>query len=103
MRRRGRARKNPSAGVWIALAAGAAALGAGVYFLTKSSSSTSTPQLTQSKAPVGSASDSNSVAYACNAAWRLNALGHTAEAAYWVSKCNAGGGVVPTSAAQQYK
>jgi len=53
--------------------------------------------------PVGVASDPNSIAYACNAAWRLGALGHPAQAAPWISKCTAGGGTVPTSANSQYR
>ena len=86
--RRRRARENPGAGTWIAIGLGVTALGVGVYFLTKKN--------------VGSASDTNSAAYACNTAWKLTALGHPDRAAPWAAKCAAGGGTVPADASQQY-
>lgn len=109
--RRGRAKENGSTGTWLVLGGGLALLGIGVYLVTRSSSSASTSTTTALapppgggvKAPqLGSPTDPNSTAYACNACFKLNAIGHPTEAAYWAQKCTAGGGTIPTSASQMY-
>lgn len=52
---------------------------------------------------LGDPNDGNSIAYACNTAWRLNALGHPEQAASWAARCQAGGGSVPSSSSGQYR
>lgn len=99
-RRSRKSRENPSVATWAVLGLGAAAVGVGIYFLVKPSSS-STDSAKQLR-PFGDPTDGNSIAYACNAAWRLNAIGHPREAAPWAAKCTGGGGTVPTSNAGVY-
>jgi hypothetical protein len=82
---------------------GLALLGVGVYFLMKPAATNSSVKAALPHNPsFGDPNDSNSVAFACNACFKLNAIGHPNEAAFWGQKCTAGGGTVPTSAAQQY-
>jgi hypothetical protein len=105
--RRRRARKNPSTQTTTLLIAGGglALLGVGVYLFTKkpAAASTTTTAITATgPRPFGDPADMLSVAHACNTCWKLNALGHPREAAAWCTKCTAGGGVVPQSAAQLY-
>jgi hypothetical protein len=50
----------------------------------------------------GDPADGTSIAYACNAAFRLTGIGHPNEAAVWIRKCQAAGATVPTSAAEEY-
>jgi hypothetical protein len=87
---------------------GLALLGVGVYFLMKSAPTNAAATSGSVKATLphnpsfGDPNDSNSIAFACNTCFKLNAIGHPNEAAFWGQKCTAGGGAVPTSAAQQY-
>jgi hypothetical protein len=115
MRRRGRSKANPSMTTLAVLGGGLALLGIGVYFATRSSS-TSQQSSDQSKQssdaskappppggrPFGDPADQNSVAYACNACRKLLNVGQTAEAAVWQQKCVAGGGTVPPSMSTLY-
>lgn len=52
--------------------------------------------------PFGDPGDMQSVAYACNTAWKLTRLGHPIEARAWAATCASGGGRVPTSDPEQY-
>lgn len=86
-----------------------AALGIGAYYLITRSASSAAPAsssaataLARAPRPFGDPTDRNSVAYACNAAYRLTSVGRTREAASWIPTCTAGGGTVPTTASQQY-
>jgi hypothetical protein len=54
-------------------------------------------------AALGNPTNPSSIAFACNAAWRMNAIGHPQNAAPWAAICQGGGGVIPTSAAAQYR
>ena len=112
MKRR-RAQENPSTQTVLVIGGGLALVGVAAYLYFKNKAPAATtpavtaaastlPQLTTGSQPFGNPADSNSVAYACNTAWKLTALGHPKEAAYWAPKCTAGGGTIPTSAAQQY-
>lgn len=103
MKRRARARANGGGEILI-IGGALAALGIGAYFLFKPAASSTVAIKGGTPAPpqLGSPTDSNSVAYACNTAWKLTALGHPNQAAVWVTKCTQGGGAVPQAASQQY-
>lgn len=96
MRRRARAKKNPSTGAIVVVGVGVALLGIGAYFLLKkpaadqAASQAPTPQLPA----LGDPNDPNSIAYACKTATMLTRIGHPREAAAWAAKCTAGGGTV---------
>jgi hypothetical protein len=111
MKRR-RARENPTTGTWLAIGGGAALLGVAAYFMFRkpAATTTTTPALTAAAAaptggatrPLGDPADPNSVAYACEMAYKLaNAHPSTAGArklratnwAYYNAKCTAGGGI----------
>jgi hypothetical protein len=100
------AQSNPSGTTWALLAVGAAAVGIGAYFLLKPSSPTSDtskalPGPSSSK-PFGDPNDQNSIAYACNTAWKLHKLGHDKEAMSWGGRCSQGGATVPQADSQMY-
>lgn len=104
-----RRRKNPSTGGIVVIGVGVALLGVGAYFLfrkpagaTVNQTTSSAPNQLPPASKLGSGTDPNSVAYACNTAWKLTALGHSTQAAPWASKCQAGGGTIPQAASQQY-
>lgn len=102
--KRRRRKENPSTAAILIIGGGVALLGAVAYFLFKSKSpqaGSQAPQLPPGR-PLGDPGDSNSTAYACNIAFRLNAIGHPHEAAGWADKCTAGGGTVPATASQIY-
>ena len=86
---------------------GLAVLGLGAWYLFgRSAKPASAPAATDTfgapSRPFGDPANVSSVAHACNAAWRLGAVGQTKPAASWASVCTAGGGTVPTDAAHQY-
>jgi hypothetical protein len=117
-RRHGHAKENPSGTTFLVIGGGLALVGVAAYFIFRKPAATTpavtggstTPQLPAASAapqlpagrPFGDPADQNSIAHACNVAWRLNSLGHPVEAKFWADKCAAGGGTVPSSNAQQY-
>ena len=84
-----------------------AAAGAFAYFRTGQTAPATSSNVAMMVAPTGTRpfGDPNattSVAFACNTAYKLQALGHPREAAAWAQLCTQGGGAVPTSAATEY-
>lgn len=76
----------------------AAVAGVGVYLFTrKAGASAPAPSVARpmtSNPALGDRTDPNSIAYACETARTLIALGHPVEAAPWLTKCQRGGGGV---------
>lgn len=100
-RRRYRARQNPSAGTWVAIGLGAVVLGAGVYFLAKSSAPAVNPATGQ-LVPTGDKLLTVSIpgqpgqgrvllSTACQAARQLRG---TPNGAVWANICQQNGGTV---------
>lgn len=87
---------------------GWAALGVGVWYLfgrsgaSSASSSSADTARAMAPRPFGDPNDPNSVAYACNTATHLLAVGRPREAAFWAKACTAGGGTVPPDMAHLY-
>jgi hypothetical protein len=86
----------------IVVVGGAGLLGLAAYLLLKPAATTPTTTAAAGARPFGDPNDQSSVAFACNAAWRLTALGRPTEAAHWVAICQAAGAVIPQNASQQY-